>query len=107
MDATTAITATNTLSAALTIFSTVKTDAGTYPLKLSNTLTITSNGPGGSTTFTPASDADRTVFTITIVDPCASATISDVTLSPSTVSVMDGSTGTATFTVPVNSVMTA
>lgn len=74
--ATTAITVDASSSvAALSIFSTKKADAGSYPIKLSNTLTIANNGPGGNTVFTPALDADKTVFTIIIVDPCETAII--------------------------------
>ena len=106
--ATTAITVDASSSvAALSIFSTKKSDAGTYPIKLSNTLTIANNGPGGNTVFTPATDADKTVFTITIVDPCVTATIDALTFSGGSISVQDGQTATTTFSVAGNSVMTA
>jgi hypothetical protein len=49
-----------------------------HEVKLVNTLTIPGNGPGGSTTFTPATDADKVVFTIVIEDPCKTTTIGDV-----------------------------
>ena len=74
-------------------------------MKLSNTITISSNGPAGSTTFTPASDSDKVVFTITVTDPCVLATINSLSFTPSSISVVDKSVATATFSDPTNSVM--
>jgi hypothetical protein len=91
---------------ALTIYTTKKAEKGTYPLKLQNVVTIASNG-GSSTTFTPATDAERVVFTVTVVDPCDAATITALTFTPSTIAVVDGLTASATFSVPTNSVMVA
>ena len=84
VDASTALTSSG---AALSVYTTRKAQAGTYEVKLSNTLTIASNGPAGSTTFTPSSDAEKTVFTMTVTDPCVSATINALSFSPSTISV--------------------
>lgn len=72
VDASTALTSSN---GALTIYTTKKSNAGTFALKLSNTVTIASNGPAGSSTFTPANDNEKIVFTVTVVDPCTTATI--------------------------------
>lgn len=102
VDATTAITNSN---GALTIYTTKKSEAGTYPLKLSNIVTIAANGPANTSTFVPATDGEKVVFTITIVDPCTTATINDVTFSPSNIQVVDGATASTEFTVPTNSVM--
>jgi len=76
-------------------------------MKLSNTITIANNGPAGSSTFTPAADSDRVLFTITITDPCETATITALTFAPTSISVQDGATATTTFSVPTNSVMVA
>jgi hypothetical protein len=60
----------------LTILSQTRADAsGSTTAKLVNTITITNNGPGASTTFTPATDSDKVVWTYEILDPCATATI--------------------------------
>lgn len=72
---------------------------------MSNTITIASNGPAGSTTFTPSGDSEKVVFDVTVTDPCTTATINSLTFSPTSISVTDGGTATATFTVPTNSVM--
>lgn len=97
-------TALTTNGGALSIFTTKKALAGTYPVKLGNTITIANNG-GSSSTFTPASDSDKVVFTITIVDPCTTATINSLSFTPSSISVQDKSTATTTFSAPTNSVM--
>jgi len=102
VDATTALTSSG---GALSIFTTKKAEAGTYEVKLSNAITIASNGPAGSTTFTPASDSEKTVFTVIITDPCATATINSLVFSPSSISVVDKQTATTTFSDPTNSVM--
>ena len=104
VDTTTSITANG---AALSIFSTQKADDGSYPVKLSNTITIVSNGPASNTVFTPAADADKTVFTIIVVDPCKTATIDAITFSGGSVSVQDGQSATTTFSAAGNSVITA
>ena len=86
--------------------------AASHEVKLVNTLTIPYNGPGGSTTFTPASDADKVVYTIVIEDPCLTATIDDVVFLDDTsaavtsASVTDGGQVTVTFTAPSDSVTT-
>ena len=101
-DASTALTGTN---AALTVFTTKKAEAGSYEVKLSNTITIASNGPAGSTTFTPSVDGDKIVFTIVVTDPCVAATINSLTFAPTTITVVDKGTATTTFSDPTNSVM--
>lgn len=87
MDASPALTSSG---AALSVYTTAKAQKGSYEVKLSNTITIASNGPAGSTTFTPSTDSEKTVFTIVVTDPCETATINALTFSPSTVSVADG-----------------
>ena len=102
VDASAALTSTD---GALTIYTTRKTNAGSFPLKLSNTVTIASNGPAGSTTITPSGDNEKIVFTVTVVDPCITATINDLTFTPSTLAVTDGQSASVTFQVPTNNVM--
>ena len=104
VDATTALTNTG---GSLAVFTTKKAEAGSYQVKVSNTITIASNGPAGSSTFTPSSDSEKTVFTITVTDPCTSATINSLVFSPSSISVQDKGTATTTFSAPTNSVMDA
>ena len=70
-------------------------------------MTIASNGPASNSVFTPANDGEKVVFSITIVDPCAAATVTSLTFSSATIAVADGATATSTFTVPTNSVMEA
>jgi hypothetical protein len=89
----------------LVIYTTKKANAGTFALKLANTVTISSNGPAGSSTFTPSGDSEKVVFTVTVVDPCSTATINDLVFTPSTLAVVDGASASVTFTVPLNSVM--
>ena len=71
VDATSALTSS---AGALTIYTTQKTQAGTYAVKLSNTVTIASNN-GSPSTFTPSGDGEKILFTVTVVDPCTTATI--------------------------------
>lgn len=94
-----------TTNAILDVFTQAVDEAGSFEVKLANEITIASNGPAGSTTFTPASDAEKTVFTIDIVDPCVTATINQIAFSTASPSVMDGQTTTVTFIDPTNSVM--
>jgi hypothetical protein len=77
---------------------------GTHNVKLANTITIASNGPAGSTTFTPATDADKVLWTFDVLDPCATTTIDTISVTP--VVIVDGQSTTFTFTDPGNSVMT-
>jgi hypothetical protein len=74
-------------------------------MKLSNSYYIASNGPAGASTFAPSGDSEKVVFDIVITDPCKTATVNDVTYSPSTISVVDGSSATTTYIAPTNSVM--
>ena len=53
--------------------------------------------------FTPTA----TSFDITVSNPCTSTTISDPTFSPASITVADGSTATAEFTVPGDGVDTS
>jgi hypothetical protein len=94
-----------TSGATMTIYSGDRSQAATYPVKLGNEITIASNGPGGSTTFTPAIDADKVIFDVVLVDPCTTATINALVFTPGSLSVEDGLSISGTFDVPTNSVM--
>ena len=84
-----------------------------YTVSLQNTLTISSNGSSGSTSFSPTDSSDKVEFTIVIADPCKTATVNTITVSgtdsssPYSKAVTDGSSTTVTFVRPTTSVETS
>jgi hypothetical protein len=46
-------------------------------------------------------------FTVTVVNPCLTTAITDITFSPASLSVADGSTTTASFTIPQDAIDSA
>ena len=82
---------------------------GTHTVSVQNTVSMSSNN-AGSTSFAPSDSNDKVEFTITIADPCKTATVNTITVSgadssgPYSKSVTDGSTTTVTFVRPTTSV---
>jgi len=74
---------------------------------------MSSNASGGATSFAPANAADKVEFTITIINPCTTTTLADLTVgttdssSPYSKAVTDGGSTTVTFTRPVTAVETS
>jgi hypothetical protein len=101
-----------TTAGALVVSTSLRNLAANHEVKLGNTLTIAANGPAGSTTFTPSGDSEKIVFTVTIEDPCLTATIPDADLQDSTpssvtsITLTDGDAGTVTFSPATDSVTT-
>jgi hypothetical protein len=64
---------------------------------------------GSSQAFAPSPATDKTTFTLTIVDPCTTATVDDIVYknaagtTVTTLAVTDGSSGSVTFTRPLTS----
>ena len=54
---------------------------GTHTVSVQDTVTIASNGLSGSTTFNPTDSTDKVEFTITIADPCRTATVNTITIT--------------------------
>lgn len=78
----------------------------TYALTVANDITVASNGPAGSSTF--ANGGQTIGFSVTITNPCYTATIPTLTFNPSTLlQVTDGGTGSVEFVRPSNSVETS
>ena len=76
-------------------------------------MTVPKNGLAGtSTQFDPVDTSDKVEFTITIENPCRTTTVADLTISgadsssPYSKQITDGSTGSVTFTRPLNPVET-
>ena len=101
-----------TTAGALVVSTSLRSLAASHEVKLGNTLTIANNGPAGSTTFTPSGDSEKIVFTVTIEDPCLTATIPDADLqdsNPASVTSMTltmGDAGSVTFSAATDSVTT-
>ena len=78
----------------------------TYTVSVQNTITLTSNGSTGATSFAPTDSNDKVEFTITIADPCKTTTVNTITVSgtdsssPYSKAVTDGSTASVTFVRP-------
>ena len=67
---------------------------------MATTITV-DGGQGQSTTSLSGSGVVPDVtFDVVLTNPCLTATIDNIVFSPSTLSVNDGLTGTATFTIP-------
>lgn len=54
----------------------------------------------GGTQAVTSLNAPSVSFDVAVTNPCIAATIDDLVFSPSTISVTDGGTGTATFSIP-------
>jgi hypothetical protein len=78
------------------IYSAAGTDAGTVTVTYSNAITI-DGGQGQTTTAISAPDF---TFDITVTNPCLATAVDSIVFSPSSISVTDGQTSTATFTIP-------
>lgn len=72
-----------------------------------------SSNNSGATSFAPADASDKVEFTITIVDPCETTTLADLTIAttdstgPYSKAVIDKNTITVTFTRPTTTVETS
>ena len=53
----------------------------TYTVSVQNTITMTSNGSSGATSFAPTDSSDKVEFTITIANPCLTTTVNTLTVS--------------------------
>lgn len=76
-------------------------DASNTPLTMTMSTTITMDGGQQSVTSIAAPDVS---FQITLTNPCVTTAIDDISFTPSTISVTDGGTGTATFSIPQDAV---
>ena len=102
--ATSIIFAGTTVVPSFEIYTTTPAHAANYAVSLTNTITVGSGqGQGATTSFTP-SNVD---ITIEVSDPCPASTISSITFSPNAISVVDGSSATAEFSIPGDTVDTA
>jgi hypothetical protein len=97
------VTAGTVLIPSVAIYSAAGADAGTVTVTVNNAITI--DGSQGQTTagITAATDT----FDITLTNPCVTTTITDISFSPASMTVADGSTGTSTFTIPQDTVDSA
>ena len=68
------------------IYSADGTHEGSYTVTLSNALTVDSGQGQSSTSFSP-SDVS---ITVDVTNPCKATSVSQITFSPSTISVYDG-----------------
>jgi hypothetical protein len=80
----------------------------THTISVQNTITITSNGPAGSSTFNPIDSNDKVTQQIEITNPCWTTTYASIVYDPDPASVefivQDGSTGSINFNKPSNQV---
>ena len=77
---------------------------GTFTLTITNSVTIGS-GQGQTGTMTFGSLTQD--YTLAITNPCLAATISAITFNPTSITVTDGATARAEFSIPTDSVDTA
>ena len=86
------------------IYTTTTSHAADYTVSIANTITVGSGqGQGATTSFSPTA----TPLTITVSNPCTSATITGITFNPTSITVQDGSTATSEFSVPGDTVDTS
>ena len=91
------------LTPSFEIYSQDTSKAASYSLVLTNTITVDGGQGQSTTTFGSLS----TTYSLTVTDPCPSATVSSITFSPSSITVTDGSTATSEFAIPGDSVDTS
>ena len=86
------------------IYTTNTSHEAAYTVALTNTITVNAGqGQGSTTSFSPADVS----ITIDVSNPCKTTTISGITFNPSSITVADGATATAEFSVPGDGVDTA
>jgi hypothetical protein len=76
-------------------------NSGTETVTMATTITV-AGGQGQSTTSLSNSGSvvPDVTFDVVSTNPCLTATVNDIVFSPTSLSVNDGATGTATFTIP-------
>ena len=76
-------------------------DSGTETVTMATTITV-GGGQGQSTTSLSNSGSvvPDVTFDVVSTNPCLTATVNNIVFSPTSLSVNDGDTGTATFTIP-------
>ena len=85
----------------------------THSVYFTNTITVASNGPAGSSTFNVNTVSDQVSFNIEVTDPCSASTANAVTFKDDTsatitsITVTDGNTVTVTIDKPTNSFATS
>lgn len=74
-----------------------RTKVGTHSVTMTSVFTYTPQDPD----FT---ETDTVTFSITIIDPCETTVINDAVFSPTTLTVINGETGTMTFNEVTDSI---
>lgn len=89
-------------------------NVGSHSIYFTNAITISSNGPAGSSTFTLNQVSDQVSFSVTVTDPCTASTVTALTFKdPSdsstvtTMPVTDGLSITVDIDAPANSFSTS
>ena len=82
-------------------------ELGTHALSLSTVLTVSNGNNGGTDTFAMNAGADLVAFEVTVINPCTSTTIEDITFTMSPVMVVNGFAEVTTWTMPITALDTA
>lgn len=89
-------------------------NVGSHSVYFTNAITISSNGPAGSSTFTLNQVNDQVSFSVTVTDPCSASTASALVFrdpanssSVTTMAVTDGLSITVDIDAPTNSFSTS
>jgi hypothetical protein len=96
----------SSISGRINVDTTLPAAIGTHTVSVQNTVSMTSNGSSGATSFAPTDGSDKVEFIITIADPCRTTTVNTITItgadssSPYSLGVADESSGTITFVRP-------
>ena len=99
-------------SGTIVVSSSNLSNVSTHSVYFTNTITVASNGPAGSSTFNVNTVSDQVSFSIVVTDPCSASTANTVTFKDDTnaaitsITVTDGSTVTVTIDKPTNSFAT-
>lgn len=63
-------------SGTIVVSSSKLSDVNTHSIYFMNTITVASNGPAGSETFTMTASGDQVGFDVVVTDPCSASTAS-------------------------------
>lgn len=78
-------------------------DANTYAVTVGRTIIIADNN-GSSSSFDYTGSSDQHSFNVIISNPCPQATLNEITFAPTSISVQDGQSATATFSSPTTTI---
>jgi hypothetical protein len=86
------------------VYSLAGSDASTQTVTMAATITVGGSQGQSTLSLSGNSDVPDVTFDVVLTNPCITASIDNISFATSPLSVVDGSTGTSTFTIPQDDV---